>query len=104
MSKEPNEIIVYFSAAVTEASLSDMPEKAAVMEGPIVLAGLSDNDYGVKAPTGIPAVLRQAQEHTYSSFPWQQSTYRTISQEKEITFVPLYEITEEQYTVYWTKI
>lgn len=99
-----DEIIVYLSAAVTEASLSDMPEKAAVMEGPIVLAGLSDNDYGLKAADGLPAILRQAQEHTYSSFPWQQSTYRTISQEREITFVPLYEITEEQYTVYWTKL
>lgn len=97
------EVVVYLNAALTEASLSDMPEKAAVMEGPIVLAGLSDNDYGLKAPTGIPSVLRQAREHTYTSFPWQQSTYRTISQERETTFVPLYEITNEKYTLYWTK-
>lgn len=97
------EVIVYLPAAVTEASLSDMPEKAAVMEGPIVLAGISDNDYGIKAPAGIPSVLRKAQEHTYSTFSWQQSTYRTVSQDRETTFVPLYEVTDENYTVYWTK-
>ena len=73
------------------------------MEGPIVLAGISDNDYGLKAPAGIPSVLRQAKEHTYTNFPWQQSTYRTIFQERETTFVPLYEITNEKYTLYWTK-
>lgn len=97
------EVVVYLNAALTEVSLSDIPEKAAVMEGPIVLAGISDNDYGLKAPTGIPSVLRQAKEHTYTNFPWQQSTYRTISQERETTFVPLYEITNEKYTLYWTK-
>ena len=98
-----DEIIVYLPAAVTESVLSDMPEKTAVMEGPVVLAGLSDNDYGLKAPSGVSAVLRKAQEHTYTTFPWQQSTYRTVSQDKEITFIPLYEVTDQSYTIYWTK-
>lgn len=98
-----DEIIVYLPAEIRETKLSDIPEKAALMEGPIVLAGISDNDYGIKAPAGIASVLRKSQEHTYSTFPWLQSNYKTISQEKETTFVPLYEITDEQYTVYWTK-
>lgn len=97
------EVIVHLAAAVTESKLTDMPEKAAVMEGPIVLAGLSDNDYGLNAPAGIPSILRRAQEHTYSTFPWQQSTYRTVNQDREITFVPFYEVTDEKYTIYWTK-
>ena len=80
-----------------------MPEKVALMEGPIVLASLSDNDYGLKAPSGAASILRKAQEHTYSTFPWQQSTYRTVSQDKETTFIPLYEVTDQSYTVYWTK-
>ena len=97
------EIVVYLAATITESKLSDMPEKSAIMEGPIVLAGLSDNDYGIKTSNGIPGVLRQAQEHTYTTFPWQQSTYRTVGQDRETTFVPLYEVTDEKYTVYWTK-
>ena len=99
-----DEVQVYFPTNIIEEKLSDMPEKIAVLEGPIVLAGISDNDYGLKAPQGIHSVLRPAKEHTYSTFPWQQSTYKTINQGRETTFVPLYEITDEAYTVYWTKI
>ncbi len=99
-----DEVQVYFPTNIIEEKLSDMPEKIAVLEGPIVLAGISNNDYGLKAPQGIHSVLRPAKEHTYSTFPWQQSTYKTINQGRETTFVPLYEITDEAYTVYWTKI
>lgn len=98
------EIIVYLPATLTESKLSDMPEKSAILEGPIVLAGISDNDYGLKAPQGIPSVLRQAKEHTYSEYPWQQTTYRTMNQERETTFIPLYEVTDQNYTIYWTKL
>lgn len=98
------EVIVYLPANLIESKLSDMPEKSAILEGPIVLAGISDNDYGLKAPQGLPSVLRQAKEHTYEAFPWQQSTYRTINQDRETTFIPLYEVTDQKYTVYWTKL
>lgn len=105
-----SEILMYLPAALTEHSLSDTKEKIAVMEGPLVLAGLSDNDYALRYPkkqdgtkVDISYVLRKVTEHTYSTFPWLQSTYRTVLQDKEITFVPLYEITDEKYTVYWTK-
>lgn len=99
---QKDEITLYLHAGLHISTLSDLPEKFAIMEGPIVLAGLSDNDYGLKFDKNLP--LRQAQEHTYSTFPWQQSTYRTTGQSRETTFIPLYEVTNEAYTLYWTKL
>ena len=97
-------INLYFSASLTVSSLPDMPEKTAFMEGPVVLAGLCDKDCGIVMENGNPeSALTYVTEHTYSTFPWQQSTYRTQNQENDIMFVPLYDITDEQYTIYFTK-
>lgn len=105
-----SEILVYLPAALSEHSLSDAKDKVAFMEGPIVLAGLSDNDYVLRYPkkqdgtkADVSYVLKKITEHTYSTFPWLQSTYRTVLQDRETTFIPLYEVTDETYTVYWTK-
>lgn len=96
-------IRIYFPAALTLDTLPDMPELSAVMEGPIVLAGLCEADHGLTMENNDPATaLRFNTEHTYSTFPWQQSTYRTAHQDANFTFVPLYDVTDEHYTVYFT--
>lgn len=41
-------------------------------------------------------------EHTYDVFPWQQSTYQTVGQAQNEKLVPLYDVTDESYTVYHT--
>lgn len=84
----------------------DLPgdnEKFAVMEGPIVLAGLTDGDSGLKIKENIENTLMSQYEHLYSAFTWKQSTFNTKYQNKNFTFVPLYEIVDEQYTVYFSK-
>lgn len=97
-------IHIYFPAALTLSTLPDMPEVSAVMEGPVVLAGLCDCDCGLHMEGDDPATaLRPAIEHTYSTFPWQQSTYRTVGQPKNFTFVPLHDVTDECYTLYFTR-
>ncbi len=96
-------ISLYFPAPLTLSSLPDMPEKVAFMEGPVVLAGLCAKDCGIAMENDSPeSALAYVTEHTYSTFPWQQSTYRTKNQENDIMFVPLYDITDEQYTIYFT--
>ena len=96
-------IRIWFPAVLALDTLPDMPELAAVMEGPIVLAGLCEKDRGLTMEHHDPATaLRFNTEHTYSTFPWQQSTYRTAHQDVNFTFVPLYDVTDEQYTVYFT--
>lgn len=96
-------ISLCFAAALTTSTLPDMPHMAAFMEGPIVLAGLCDSDCGVTMEDGNPAsALSYVTEHTYDTFPWQQSTYRLHCRTKDITFMPLYAVTDEQYTLYFT--
>ena len=75
------------------------------MEGPVVLAGLCEKDCGIYMDdNGDPqSALVSTTEHTYETFPWQQSTYRTINQPENFDLVPLYEITDQPYTVYFTR-
>lgn len=99
-----DEVGIYFPAGLEFSELPDMPGVAAVLEGPIVLAGLCESDKGLYLEGEMlkEALVPQV-EHTYSTFPWLQSTYQTVKQPENIRFVPLYDITDETYTVYFTK-
>lgn len=99
-----DEISLYFPAELTLSALPDMPDTVAVMEGPIVLAGLCDTNQGLILKEGdIKKVMRPKYEHMYSVFPWKQSTYRTTGQPENVEFVPVYDITDEAYTMYFTE-
>lgn len=99
-----DEVGLYFPAGLQFSELPDMPGVVAVLEGPIVLAGLCDRDEGLYMESDNPEeVLMPQIEHTYSTFPWLQSTYQTLKQPKSLRFVPLYDVTDETYTVYFTK-
>lgn len=96
-------ISLYFTAPLTTSTLSDMPDRVAFLEGPVVLAGLCDKDFHITMDsTGPESVLAYVTEHTYDTFPWQQSTYRTVNQTETITLAPLYDITDEPYTIYFS--
>lgn len=101
---ENDTVNIYFPAVLTTSSLPDMPQLTAFAEGPVVLAGLCEKDCGIYMNDGAPeSALTYTTEHTYSTFPWQQSVYRTINQPEDFDLVPLYDITDEPYTVYFTK-
>lgn len=101
---ENDALNLYFPAALATETLPDMPQLTAFMEGPVVLAGLRDRDCGIRMENGDPnSALAYATEHTYSTFSWQQSVYRTVNQLENFDFIPLYDVTDEQYTVYFTK-
>lgn len=97
-------IKIFFPSKLVMESLPDMPELAALVDGPIVLAGLCDKDCGLTGNFDDPEEFMIKQiEHTYSTFPWKQNCWRTRNQPENILFKPLYEITDEVYTVYFTK-
>lgn len=101
---ENDTVNVYLPAALTTSSLPDMPQLTAFAEGPVVLAGLCEKDCGIYTETDAPeSALAYVTEHTYSTFPWQQSVYRTVNQPENFDFIPLYDITDEKYTVYFTR-
>ncbi len=96
-------ICMYLPDGVVIEPLADMPELAAAVDGPIVLAGLTETDYGITGNAAQPQdFLSPQMEHTYSTFPWLQNSYRTRGQAKNFMLKPLYEIEDEAYTVYHT--
>lgn len=74
----------------------------AVEEGPVVLAAIADKNTGLKYHESLDEIFVPFIEHTYDTYPWQQSTYRTINQTVNMEFRPLYDVLDEQYTVYHT--
>ena len=98
-----SELQLNFTPKLFTVGLPDDESKVAVMEGPIVLAGLVDSDCGLKINGDITKVLMPQYEHLYSAFNWKQGTYNTLHQDKNFTFIPLYEVLDEKYTVYFTK-
>lgn len=94
---------VFFPSEVRFESLEGAPELAAMVDGPIVLAGLIDRDCGLSGSISDPKqILLPETPHTYDTYVWLQNTYRTRFQPENFRIVPLYEITDEVYTVYFT--
>ena len=91
-----------FASRVTAEPLEDAPELCALVDGPIVLAGLTDSDRGIRYSGDIMNALRPRTEHTYAAYVWKQNCYVTVGQPENFELVPLYEVTDEQYTVYFT--
>ena len=79
--------------------LPDDPRVVAFMEGPIVLAGLCDDDRILYGDTEHPeTILAPDNERQWSS--WNIS-YRTKGQDRNIRFIPLYDVGYEKYSVYF---
>jgi len=84
---------------LTVCPLPDEPETYAFMEGPVVLAGLCDEDIVLHGDAQHPeTILTPDNERMWSS--WVIS-YRTKGQDRNITFIPLYNIGYEKYKVYF---
>lgn len=94
---------VFFPSELRAETLSDMPELMSVVDGPIVLAGITGSDCGITGADKLNEQFMPQMEHTYGTFPWRQNSWRTRNQPQSVMFRPLYEVTDEEYTVYFTK-
>ncbi len=84
------------------STLPDAKDTSAILEGPIVLAAVNTDEFCLDIPDDDPGkLLSPITEHTYATFPWLQSNYTAFSGKKQIDFIPLYEVTDENYTVYF---
>jgi hypothetical protein len=71
----------------------------AFMDGPVVLAGLCDEERTLCGDTDHPeTILVPDNEREWRG--WKPG-YRTRNQARGIRFLPLYEIVDERYTVYF---
>ena len=94
---------VLFPSELRAETLPDMPELMSVVDGPIVLAGIIGSDCGITGADKLNEQFMPQMEHTYGTFPWRQNSWRTRNQPQSVMFRPLYEVTDEEYTVYFTK-
>lgn len=94
---------VFFPSELRAETLPDMPELMSVVDGPIVLAGITGSDCGITGADKLNEQFMPQREHTYGTFPWRQNSWRTRNQPQSVMFRPLYEVTDEEYTVYFTK-
>jgi DUF1680 family protein len=92
-------IRVEFPKGLTTLSLPDAPEVVAFLDGPLVLAGLCEEERLLEGNPARPdSILCQVHE-----LEWYRSKrgYRTRVSPHGLRFIPLYEIRDEPYTVYF---
>ena len=98
-----DELDVFFPSRVVFEYLEGAEELACAVDGPIVLAGLTDRDCGLRGdPEDPDSILLPEQSHTYGTFVWTQNVYQTRHQKENFRMIPLYEVKDEAYTVYFT--
>jgi DUF1680 family protein len=85
---------------LTAEPLPDRPGTVAFLDGPIVLAGLVDHEQTLVGDAARPeTVLVPDQERLHGW--WNTGWYRSAGQQTGIRFVPLSEVTDERYSVYF---
>ena len=48
-------------------------------------------------------ILTPEMTHTYETFVWTQNNYITRNQKENFRMIPLYDVTDEAYTLYFTR-
>ena len=100
---ERDELDVFFPSKVVFEHLDGAEELVCAVDGPIVLAGLTDHDAGIRGDLSDPdSILLPQQSHTYGAFVWTQNEYMTRGQRENFRMIPLYEVKDERYTVYFS--
>ena len=94
-----NQVRVELPKALWACALPDQPDTVAFLDGPVVLAGLCDEErtlYGDKDKPGT--LLAPDNERQWDQ--WLPG-YGTVNQPRGLRFKPLFEVTDEPYTVYF---
>lgn len=88
-----------FPFALRTIPIPDEPSTVAFAEGPVVLAGLVDREVALEGDPDDPSTLLTADDERQ----WTQwlVRYRTVGVNAGIRFVPLHEVTDERYSVYF---
>jgi len=79
--------------------LPDQPDTVAFIDGPVVLAGLCDEERPLYGDPSRPEALL-APDNEREWHLWKPG-YRAIGQPRGLRFAPLFQISDERYTVYF---
>lgn len=98
--KDGDTIVVELPKSITAEPLPGAPDKVAFMDGPVVLAGLVEEERLLIGDSTQPDTLLIPDRERFHSW-WNTGYYLTRGQSVNVRFIPLYEIKEETYTVYF---
>jgi DUF1680 family protein len=87
-------------SGLSTVPLPDRPDLVAVLDGPVVLAALTEQETLLYSDPAEPASFLTPDQDRHHSW-WRTGTYRTSGQTPGLRFVPLAEIRDEPYTVYF---
>lgn len=93
------EFTLVFPKSISLSAIPDEPETVAFLEGPIVFAGLTDEECAIWIDPANPSALF-VPENERQWGEWNDG-FRLKGQERGLRFKPLYEIRDEPYTVYF---
>ena len=99
ISGPESRIRLEFRKAITIETLPGDEHMAAFLDGPVVLAGLCDEERTLYVSGRAPeAILTADNEREWAAW---KHTYKTVGQERGIRFIPLYEVGYQPYSVYF---
>ncbi len=99
--KGDNIVVEFEDRLWTEPLPGGQNGEVAFMDGPIVLASTAAETTLHGNPAKPEDMLAHERDQVYRTVRWTQSHYRTKGQEQLLRFVPLYEIADEAYTIYF---
>jgi DUF1680 family protein len=85
--------------SLTPSPIPDEPGTVAVLDGPVVLAGLCDEERSLTGDPSDPTTFLVPENEREWGY-WLHG-YRTVGQNSGLFFKPLFEIVDEPYTVYF---
>jgi DUF1680 family protein len=94
-----NVVKVELPRALTTSALPDRPDTVAFLDGPVVLAGLCDEERALVGDAAAPATMLTADNER--EWDYWNGSYRTVGQDRGTRFVPLHEVVDEPFTVYF---
>ncbi|MNW35197.1 hypothetical protein D3C74_121880 [compost metagenome] len=98
--KDGDTIVVELPKSLVAEPLPGAQYKVAFVDGPVVLAGLTEEERLLNGDiTDLETMLIPDRERNHSW--WNTGYYRTCGQSVNVRFIPLYEIKDETYTVYF---
>ena len=97
--KDNDQVRVVLSKTLRTWPLPDMPNMVAFMDGPVVLAGLVDEERLLYGNIDDPKSMLTLEEER--RWMWWRTDYRTIGQERGIKFIPIADVGRQKYTVYF---
>ncbi len=93
-------VMIDLPKALAAVPLPDAPNVAAFVDGPVVLAGLCDQDRTLVGDIHDASTLLEP-HHEREWGNWLPN-YRARDQARGLHFKPLYQVADERYTVYFT--